>query len=102
MRFFRQGYWSRLPFPPPGDLSHPGMELASPVSPTLQADSLPTEPHGISNVACNIKRLEAAEMSVIRRLLGNYELSNRGAPCGAYNKADFGVLTLGVIHKQGG
>ena len=26
-------YWSGLPFPPPGDLSHPGIE---PGSPTLQ------------------------------------------------------------------
>ena len=57
--------------------------------PALQADSLPAEPRGISNIAYNIKRLEAAEMSVIRRLLGNYERSNRGAPCSAYNKADF-------------
>ena len=85
MGFFRQGYWSRLPSPL-GDLSHPGME---PISPALQADSLPAEPRGISNIAYNIKRLEAAEMSVIRRLLGNYERSNRGAPCGTYNKADF-------------
>ena len=33
-----------LPCPPPGDLPDAGMELASPVSPALQADSLPTEP----------------------------------------------------------
>ena len=78
-----------MPFPVRGDLSHPGMEPVSPVSPALQADSLPAEPRGISNIAYNIKRLEAAEMSVIRRLLGNYERSNRGAPCSAYNKADF-------------
>ena len=31
-------------FPPPGDLPNPGIELESPVSLTLQADSLPTEP----------------------------------------------------------
>ena len=41
MGFSRQEYWSRLPFPPPRDLLHPGIE---PQSPTLQADSLPTEP----------------------------------------------------------
>ena len=28
-------YWSGLPFPPPGDLSNPGIEPASPVSPAL-------------------------------------------------------------------
>ena len=39
MRFSRQEYWSRLPFPPPGDLPDPGIEPTS-VSPALQADSL--------------------------------------------------------------
>jgi len=41
MGFSRQEYWSGLPFPPPGDLSSPGIE---PGSPTLQADDLPSEP----------------------------------------------------------
>ena len=27
--FSRQEYWSELPFPSPGDLLHPGIELAS-------------------------------------------------------------------------
>ena len=31
-----------LPCPLPGDLSYPGTELASPASPALQVDSLPT------------------------------------------------------------
>ena len=42
MEFPRQEYWSGLPFPPV-DLSDPGIEPASPVSPALQADSLPAE-----------------------------------------------------------
>ena len=46
MGFFRQAYCSELPFPPPGDLPHPGTEPTSPVSLALQADSLPTEPPG--------------------------------------------------------
>ena len=50
MGFSRQEYQNGLPFPPPGDLPDPGIETASPVSPTLQADSLPTEPPPISNV----------------------------------------------------
>ena len=41
MGFSRQEYWSGLPCPPPGDLPSPGTE---PRSPTLQADSLPSEP----------------------------------------------------------
>ena len=35
-----------MPFPSPRDLPEPGIEPASPVSPALQADSLPTEPLG--------------------------------------------------------
>ena len=42
----RQEHWSELPFPTPGDLPDPGIEAASPVSPTLQADALPVEPLG--------------------------------------------------------
>ena len=41
MGFSRQEYWSGLPFPSPGDLPDPGIE---PRSPTLRADSLPSEP----------------------------------------------------------
>jgi len=44
MGFFKQEYWSGLPFPYPGDLPDPGIKLESPVSPALQTDSLPTEP----------------------------------------------------------
>ena len=32
--------------PPPGDLPDPGIKPMSPVSPALQADSLPAEPSG--------------------------------------------------------
>ena len=43
MGFSRQEYWSGLTRPPAGDLSNPGIE---PRSPSLQADSLSTEPPG--------------------------------------------------------
>ena len=43
MGLSRQEYWSRLPFPSLGDLPDPGIELGSP---TLQADSLLSEPPG--------------------------------------------------------
>ena len=43
MGFSRQEYWSGLPFPSPGDLSHPGLE---PRSSTLQADALTSAPPG--------------------------------------------------------
>ena len=54
MGFFRQEYWSGLPCPPPGDLPDRRIE---PRSPTLQADSLPSEPPGkphCSLVAANL------------------------------------------------
>ena len=34
-RFSRQEYWSGLLFPPPRDLSNPGIKPASPTSPAL-------------------------------------------------------------------
>ena len=40
MEFSRQGYWSGLPFPSPGDLSNPGIE---PRYPALHANNLLTE-----------------------------------------------------------
>ena len=43
MGFSRQEYWSGLPFPSPGDLPDPGIELGSPA---LQADTLPSGPSG--------------------------------------------------------
>ena len=43
MKFSRQEYWNRLPFPFPGDLPDSGIE---PRSPALQADSLQSEPTG--------------------------------------------------------
>ena len=46
MGFSRQEYWNGLPFPPLGDLPNPGIKPISPVSPALQADSLPTAPSG--------------------------------------------------------
>ena len=51
MGFYRQEYWSGLPFPSPGELPDPGTELRSLA---LQADTLPTElrgkPHSLSRV----------------------------------------------------
>ena len=39
--FSRQVYWNGLPFPSPGDLPNPGMELTSSAFPALQMESLP-------------------------------------------------------------
>ena len=55
--FFRQEYWSGLPFPTPGDLSDPGIEPGSPVSPALQVDSLSTEPLGKSKGEMEVSKV---------------------------------------------
>ena len=46
MGFFRQEYWSGLPFPSLRDLPNPGIE---PRSPSLWAEALPSEPPGNGN-----------------------------------------------------
>ena len=43
MEFSRQGYWSELSFPPPGDLPDPEIQAGPP---TLQVDSFTAEPPG--------------------------------------------------------
>ena len=48
--FSRQEYWSGLPCSPLGDLPNPGIE---PRDPTLQADSLLSEPAGKPEVLRN-------------------------------------------------
>ena len=50
----RPEYRSGSPCPPPGDLSDPGIEPESQMSPALQVDSLPLSPPGkpIHNIGC--------------------------------------------------
>ena len=45
--FSRQEYWSRLPYPPPGDLPNPGIK---PTSPAFAGGSFTAEPPGKSEV----------------------------------------------------
>ena len=46
MGFSKEEHWSGLPLPSPGDLPDPVIKPASPVSPALQADSLPLKRSG--------------------------------------------------------
>ena len=48
MGFPRQEFWSGLPFPPPGNLPNPGIELASSA---LAGRFFTTEPPGKPNVS---------------------------------------------------
>ena len=47
MGFFRQEYWSGLPFPSPGDLSGPGIKPESSASPALAGRFFTAEPRGM-------------------------------------------------------
>ena len=53
IEFSRQEYWSGLPFLSLGDLSYPGIKLGSP---TLQAESLPSEPRLCTITALKLLR----------------------------------------------
>ena len=46
MGFSRQGYWSGLPLPSPGNLPDPGIEPTSLASPALAGRFFTTEPPG--------------------------------------------------------
>ena len=48
MEFSRQEYWSGLPFPSPGDLLNPGVELMPLVSPAIAGGFFTTELPGKS------------------------------------------------------
>ena len=62
---FQAKCWSGLPFPSPGDLPDPGIE---PRSPTLQADTIPSEPPGKQNAGL----VEAqAGIKIARRNISN-------------------------------
>jgi len=46
MGFFRQEYWSGLPFPSPGDLPDPGIEPMSATAPASAGRFFTTVPFG--------------------------------------------------------
>ena len=60
MGFSRQEYWSGLPFPSPGDLPNPGIE---PGFPTLEADTLTSEPPGKPSGTLSIRSNSSRDAS---------------------------------------
>ena len=60
MGFSRKEHWNGLPFPSPGGLPDPEIEL---MSPALQADSLPPEPPG--NPSGEIRGIEMLLLLVL-------------------------------------
>ena len=60
MGFSRQEYWSGFTCPPPEDLPDPGIELMSPVSPTLAGKLFTAEQQG--------KPIEQGRMRLFQRM----------------------------------
>ena len=54
MEFFREEYWSGLPFPSPEDLLNPGIELTSPVLGKRVQNRLPTRTYLTQRTLLNI------------------------------------------------
>ena len=63
----RQEYWSRLPFPPSGELPDPGIKPMSLVSPALQADSLPLSHQGSINIGLTKKFVQIVPYVLIEK-----------------------------------
>ena len=84
MGFSRQEYWSGLPFPSPGDLPDPGIK---PRSPSLKADSLPSETPGKPHVYMTIYKIDNQFSSVqfihsvVSDSLQTHELQHARPPC---------------------
>ena len=76
MGFSRQEYWSGLPFPTPGDLPDPGIEPASPVSPTLAGGFFTTVPPG--KPCLNLLNLNILMYFISRCLSGKESACNAG------------------------
>ena len=79
MEFSRPEYWSRLPFPSPGDLLDPGIKSTSFVSPALLADSLSFEPPGKPFLVCMASLLSFVSQSCLT-LCNPMDCSTPGFP----------------------
>ena len=58
MGFSKQEYWSGLPFHFLGDLPDPGIKSVSPVTPSLQVDSLPMSHWGSPSISTSSKKYQ--------------------------------------------
>ena len=97
--FSRQEYWSRFPFPSPGDLPDPGIKPTSPVSLALAGKLFTTKPPG--NISALLRSETRSPLSspcedpARRRMSASEEDSLQAAALdGSMNQALFGALTL--------
>ena len=106
MESSRQEYWSGLPCPPSGDLLNPWIE---PRSPTLQLDSLPSEPPGkpIKNGVGSLSHLQGiflpqeSNQGLLHCRLLLYQLSYQGSPYElVQHSPNFCYLNLNLQTKE--
>ena len=92
MGFSRQEYWSGLPCPSPGDLPYPGIE---PRSPTLQVDSLVSEPPGKSRFHRQLLIANVImTLSIIINMWAYISYLNMWMQCKLTSKSFFQILLL--------
>ena len=70
MRFPRQEYWSRFPFPPSGDLPDSRIKLVSPTYPVWQADSLPLSQKAVVTINVGLRKREIEEYEFVWLISG--------------------------------
>ena len=81
MEFSRQEYWSGL-FPPPGDLSDPGIEPRSLISPALAGRFFTTAPPGkpqVTPILCQQAILFPTSKRAVRTSKDSTELEARSS-----------------------
>ena len=79
MRFPRQEYWSRLPFPSPGDLPNPLIKPTSLMSPALTGGFFTAEPPGKPHVRSGRREKSKKDLVQLQQEReGGRELFTRG------------------------
>ena len=80
MGYPRQEYWSGLPFPPPGDLPDPGIELRSPMSPAL---------HAACSSLSHKKRLKWSRSVVSDSLWPPWTVAQQASPSMGFSRQEY-------------
>ena len=83
MEFSRQEYWSRLPYPSPGNLPDPGIKAMSLVSPALVGEFLATVPPGRKQSETRQDSVSAPSIPENTLIIANVVI-HTFLPCGAW------------------
>ena len=104
MEFSRQEYWSRLPFPSPGDLPDPGIKSASLASPALSGGFFTTMPPG--KLYTHIYKIESLcctpETNMILQIYFKKKANNNEplGDCGSHNSQTCSLEICYRLHSS--